>query len=133
MSTLATWVYQHHRVTAAFGYLERGYWYHLDELWKNQAYWQKWNEVGAERLAQGVFTGWEFSRSLWDYHQMNVEDALRSENKLIRAVAFLDRRLGKRRFLRCQPSPNEHPLIWGMYGLRAKVDGWEIIQPVVDS
>jgi hypothetical protein len=133
MSTLAAWVDQHHRAAVAFGYPEKGYWYHLDELWHNQAYWQKWDETESERLAEGVYTCRDFNRALWDYHQMSLEDALRSENILIRAIAFLDRRLGKRRFLHCRPSPNEHPLVWAMYDVRAKADGWEQIQPEVDA
>lgn len=52
-----------------------------------------------------------FARSLFDYTSMSVEDALASSNFLIRAVAILDRRMGKRRLERVSLANDENELV----------------------
>jgi hypothetical protein len=124
MSTLRAWADQHHRAAAAMGYPDKAGWDHWDQVRNDANYWQRWHEAEAERLAAGVFTAWDFNQALWDYHRMSLADALGSENVLIRAVAVVDGRLGKRRFQRLRPRPDEHPLVWALYRLRAEAEGW---------
>ncbi len=53
-----------------------------------------------------------------------IEDLLSSEWPLNRALAMLDGRLGKRRFLRLEGMQREHPLVQRLYRIRAGAQGW---------
>lgn len=76
-----------------------------------------------------VLSQYEFHHFLWDSLSLSIEDALTSEHYLIRALAMLDRRLGKRRLRALQLSEDEHPLVKQCYALRCEAEG--ITLPVV--
>jgi hypothetical protein len=61
--------------------------------------------------------GW-FEESLRDYLSLTLEEALASTNFLHRALAVIDKRLGKRRLKVLQVSPGEHPLVSRFLELR---------------
>lgn len=75
---------------------------------------------------QGIFSEDEFLDALRDYLQLSVDDTLQSGNPLVRALAMLDRRLGKRRLqlLRLQGGV-EHPVVRQFLGLRLQAEGME--------
>ena len=50
-----------------------------------------------DRFENGVFTAYDLPISMQQFLSMNIDDALVSENPLVRAMAVIDRRLGKRR------------------------------------
>lgn len=76
---------------------------------------------------QGIFSEDEFLDALRDYLQLSVEDALRSDNPLIRALVTLDRRLGKRRLFTLAEEARdiEHPLVRRFLALRLAAEGME--------
>ncbi len=74
---------------------------------------------------RGVYSGWEFMRSLWDSLSLSIDDCLQSENIIIRAFAMLDGRLGKRRLRTLQLRDDEHPLVAQFYALRCEAEGIE--------
>ncbi|WP_420125901.1 SF0329 family protein [Longimicrobium sp.] len=53
-----------------------------------------------------------------------IDDLLASPWPLNRALAMLDRRVGKRRFLRLERMDVEHPLVQRLYRIRAEAEGW---------
>ena len=48
---------------------------------------------------QGIHSQYGFYEALKDYLELSIDDALASDNTIIKALAILDRRLGKRRLL----------------------------------
>jgi hypothetical protein len=89
------------------------------------------DRAGSEARAilhrQGIFSEDEFLDALRAYLQMSVEDALRSDNPLIRALVTFDRRLGKRRLsaLADDARDIEHPVVWRFLALRLEAEGME--------
>ena len=75
---------------------------------------------------RGIFSEEEFLGALLDYLQLSVDNALRSEDPLVRALAMLDRRLGKRRLrVLSLESRVEHPLVRQFLGIRLRAEGME--------
>lgn len=66
--------------------------------------------------------GW-YENSLETFLSLSIDDALRSENLLHRALAVLDARLGKRRLRSLELSPEEHPLVRRFLELRRRAEG----------
>src|SRR5687768_13245582 len=115
MSTLRAWAAQHAATKKALGVHERWKW----ERWPyrdDPGYWSYWyDKAEADRVARGVLARWDFNQALFDYLNLSLEDALASSNVVVRALAVLDRRLGRRRFEKLQLSNDEHPLVQGFY------------------
>jgi hypothetical protein len=78
----------------------------LDSLWSN-----------------GVLSRLDFYASLKELLSLSVEDALTSDNVLIRALSMTDRRLGKRRLRALQADHDDHHLVHILYALRCEVEG----------
>ncbi len=74
---------------------------------------------------QGIFSRWQSNRILWEYLSLSIDAALRSDNVLIRSLATLDSRLGKRRLRTLRLSDDEHPLVRQFYDLRCEAEGIE--------
>ena len=83
-----------------------------------------WTIFGTELPVQdGVMRPRLFGKSLFDYLSMSVDDAIESRNFLIRAVAVLDRRIGKRRLEAMSLRTDEHELVRLFYKLRLEAEG----------
>jgi hypothetical protein len=76
----------------------------------------------AERTP-GQHDEWSLHDALADYLNLALEDALKAKEPVHRALALIDRRLGRRRFEELQLA-NEHILVQRMYRLRAEAEGW---------
>ncbi|MDR3596657.1 hypothetical protein [Clostridium sp.] len=72
---------------------------------------------------QGSFQELEFRESLKEYLSLSIGEALLSENILIKALALIDRRVGKRKLLEIEIPEDEHQLVKFMYNLRCEADG----------
>jgi hypothetical protein len=55
---------------------------------------------------------------------LSIDQALTSPDPVHRALAMIDRRLGRRRFERLVLSANEHTWVRQLYGLRAAAEDW---------
>ena len=75
-----------------------------DGLWK--AYWAAKNISVTERTA---FDDEDFADALADYRSLQICDALKSENPLVRMFAVLDRRIGKRTLVELHKTIEEQP------------------------
>ncbi len=133
MSTLRAWADQHATTKQALGLHERWKW----ELWPyhgDTGYWDYWHhKAESDRLARGVLARWDFNQTLFEYLSLSLEDALVSSNIVIRALAMLDRRLGRRRFDQLHVASDAHPLIRGFYELRAEAEDWATIAPEAEA
>lgn len=66
--------------------------------------WRKLGRSAAAVNAAGTYSKSEFGFALGGYLNLDIETALTSGNELIRALAFLDRRVGKRTLERIDES-----------------------------
>lgn len=48
-------------------------------------------------MERGEFSQFDFLNSCWDYLQLNIDEALASKNPIVKSIAMVDKRLGKRR------------------------------------
>jgi len=72
----------------------------------------------ADGTAQGEISRQTFYEALKNYPDHSIEDSLTSDLVLIRGIAMLDRRLGKRRFGQLDTN-GEHAFVQRLYRLRA--------------
>jgi len=86
---------------------------HPDADWQIQS-----DLVAAAIKDSGVQHTGLLSESLHRYIEAPIEDSLQSTNPLIRALAMLDRRTGKRTLARITLPHDEHPLARAFYELR---------------
>jgi hypothetical protein len=64
-----------------------------------------------------------FAQSLFRYLSMSIDDAFKSNNFLIRAVALLDRRMGRRRLEKVSLQADDQELVQMFFDLRLKAEG----------
>jgi hypothetical protein len=77
------------------------------------------------RHREAVYGRWEFYEAAHQYLGLSVEDALRSDNGLVLALAVLDRRLGKRRLRGLRLSASENDLVRTLLDVRLRAEGME--------
>jgi len=80
------------------------------------------DEARAIRMSEGTHDLRQFYRSLEDYLNLSIEDALSSPDVLARSLALLDRRTGKRRLRQVSPT-GLHPLEAACLAFRRKAEG----------
>lgn len=74
-------------------------------------------------INQSIFESYHLYEAFLSYGSLSIEEALNSENIIIRAFSMFDRRLGKRRLLKLNFPQDTHPLIIEFYKLRCEVEG----------
>lgn len=79
-------------------------------------------------INQSIFSSYHFYAPFMEYGSLSIDEALHSENIIIRAYAMLDRRLGKRRLKKLNFTIEDtHSLILDFYKIRCDVEGISII------
>jgi hypothetical protein len=73
-------------------------------------------------LDRAPFSRFDLIDALESYLNLSIEDALSSANALIRAIAMLDRRVGKRRLQQVVIDATTHPFITQLYTLRCTAE-----------
>ena len=91
----------------------------------------QWIALSKEKSSEdlwelGVFEESEFRNSLKEYLHLSIDDALRSEDIIIRALALVDRRVGKRKLRKIKILEGEHQIIKFMFNLRCQAEGIEL-------
>jgi hypothetical protein len=66
--------------------------------------------------------------AMQQYLTLSIDDVLRSEDVLVRAIGMLDRRLGKRR-LRALELKDSHPLVRLFHQFRCEAEGMPVAEP----
>jgi len=81
-------------------------------------------EVTSDLISNGVFGDWHFIEALNEFLNSSIEDALASQNSLVRMFAILDRRVGKRTLEKLKHSvENEPEWLRYFYRLRLESEG----------
>ena len=75
---------------------------------------------------RGQYDDYEAIVDLEAYLSLPIDEALTSPSPLLRALAVIDRRVGKRRLRTLAVGPLEHPLVRQMYLLRCEAEGVDI-------
>jgi hypothetical protein len=73
-------------------------------------------------LGRETFSRFDLTDALESYLNLSIEDALCSSNTIIRAIAMLDRRVGKRRLQQVVIDATTHPFIMQLYTLRCTAE-----------
>lgn len=71
----------------------------------------------AARFGSGVFAGYDLPAAMREFLTLPVDEAIASANPLVRALAVLDRRVGRRRLARFEPG-GESSLVARMLAVR---------------
>jgi hypothetical protein len=88
---------------------------------QKRGYYQAYDEAERILKAKGMLPDYEVADSLKAYPSMPFEEALNSNSPVIKALAMIDKRLGKRRLQEIRLSEKEHPLVKELYQLRCGV------------
>lgn len=72
---------------------------------------------------QGLMDDYKFLTSLKGYLSLPVAAALASDNQVFKALAIIDRRVGRRRLAELKVPGYAHPLVLKMYRLRCEAEG----------
>jgi len=72
--------------------------------------------------ARGVAMRWQIERLLLESLSLSVERQLKHRSPIVRGLAVLDRRCGKRRLATIDAAA-EHPFVQGMFELRCAAEG----------
>lgn len=86
----------------------------------------KWAQAETLLEKQGLFSKDQFYLSLQEYIQLPIDTALNSSNTIIRAIALLDRRCGRRRLEALKPPRSASDLVKECFRIRCEAEG---IQP----
>ncbi|MED4057370.1 nonribosomal peptide synthetase [Niallia taxi] len=73
-------------------------------------------------INQNILGSYHLYEALIIYSSLSIEEALNSDNRIIRALSMLDRRLGKRRLGKLLFSKDTHPLVVKFYNIRCEVE-----------
>ena len=97
------------------------------EAWQDatpnqRAGWRNW-ETERRLRAAGILSSWRCNNALYEYLSLSIDDALASDNAVIRALAMTDRRLGKRRLRTLRVDDSEYPFIQRLHRLRCEAEG----------
>ena len=128
MATLEAWAEQHRLASIAKGRDPRYPWTDWGSVRGDRSYWAEWRAAEATRQAAGVFARFDFTAALWQSLQLSVTDSLKSEDAVIRAMAMVDRRMGKRRFVALTTEQVGHPLVRQLYELRGQAERWPVVR-----
>lgn len=74
-------------------------------------------------IANARHDQYQFHRSVWDYTQMSINDALDSRDAVIRALAYMDARTGKRRLRQLSAAPPATELERACLAARLRAEG----------
>ena len=72
-------------------------------------------------MNSGIHNTYHFTENLENYINTNYDVCLKSNNPIFKAIALVDKRLGKRRFNNIKLNDNDHILVKSFYNLRKEV------------
>jgi hypothetical protein len=86
-------------------------------------------DASATARASGVYSDRDAIAELRAFLSMPVEEALASPSPLLRALAVLDARVGKRRLAALAAAPDLHPLVRTLLAVRCDAEGVRVAPP----
>ncbi len=78
------------------------------------------------RLNEGIFDVWQFTDAVERFLNSNIKESLVSENPLVRLLAIVDRRVGKRTLEKLKDTVSQQPE-WLQYFYRLRLQAESII------
>jgi beta-phosphoglucomutase-like phosphatase (HAD superfamily) len=100
------------------------------EAWGSPAAYEQAVADAAETARQaGIYGDEDVLNELEAYLSLPVDAALASTSPLLRALAVLDARVGKRRLRELASAPDEHPLVTALLRLRCDAEGVRFAPP----
>lgn len=85
-------------------------------------YYQAIKQADQILIERGIFSSWQFNESLFQFLNISIEEAITSDNPIIRSLAIIDKRFGKRRLIKINIS-NEHPIVQFLHEFRCLSEG----------
>ncbi|MFC4306056.1 hypothetical protein ACFO1S_21735 [Cohnella boryungensis] len=93
--------------------------------WRNQekdkGYYRAYRIADAEMGRQGIYNQFGFYKSIEEYLNLSIDEAMKSSNPIIKAISWFDKRLGKRRLLSTEE--DRHIMVNKFRNIRLKVEG----------
>ena len=87
-----------------------------------EACWEASRQVVGDLEARGVAMRWQMERVLLESLSLSIERLLKHRSPIVRGLAVLDRRCGKRRLVAIDADA-EHPFVQGMLEVRRAAEG----------
>lgn len=84
--------------------------------------WEQWKNVRETELAEGVAEGSSIYHAFREYDTQPIEQSLDSPNALVRVLALLDRRVGKRRLAMIKERGFDGEPEWVRFFYRLRLD-----------
>ena len=84
---------------------------------------ESWKEAGAALRDAGELSRMDFHEALYSYIGVAIGDAISSPDPIVRGLAMLDARLGKRRLRELRLPAGEHPLVQLLFAVRCEAEG----------
>lgn len=88
---------------------------------------EAWDRALATANREGRFALWQFIDAVETYPSLAVDDAVSSQDAIIRSLAMLDRRLGKRRLSGLVLPRDEQQFVRRLHALRCAAEGVRLI------
>jgi hypothetical protein len=95
----------------------------FNDLSQKDGYYSAYDDARRITSAKANFARWDFTTAAHRFLQMPVNEALLSEEPLLRALAVLDRRIGKPRLREMAKQKSENPVVLRLLRLRCEVEG----------
>lgn len=77
--------------------------------------------IKKRQIIDGEFSTYQVMKSIKEFLQMNIDDALQSDNPILKMLALLDRRVGKRRLQKLMEEMERQPQ-WLQFFYRLRLD-----------
>lgn len=98
-------------------------WKVMFESSERKRLWKASDQAEVELFQQGVFASFHVYNAFLEYVSLPIEEAMVSNQIVIRALSMFDRRLGKRRLMKIKLDESSHPLIKKFYDIRCEAEG----------
>jgi hypothetical protein len=89
---------------------------------QQECYYKAYDEADKLMVERGIFSQGEFTNALFEFLNIPLDQALSSQSALLRGLAVLDHRFGKRRVAQFDAT-NEHPLVTILFEFRRRAEG----------
>jgi hypothetical protein len=93
-----------------------------------KGYYQAYKEARRILHKKGIYSQEEFYKSLKEFHTLSIDKAINSENLIIKCLALLDKRLGKRKLVNMSIETLDHPILKRIYIFRCNAEKININQ-----
>ncbi len=121
-----------------YGFDDAGYWRRVQSLADElravgENVDDAWSRATETAQAEGKSGVWGVVAAIEEYIDLQPAAAVASADPVVRGMALLDRRLGKRTWRALDLASDVHPLVRRMYDLRCEAEGWVQVIPTRDK